>query len=138
MIDLQTIKIIIAQLKALGYGNQSDIGKLIGYLNESAFSQVVNGRVAMPGNFIERLLNIDIRIKESYKKSLGKDFNSNTLEEPQIPPLNKPKPKHNTEMDTLKELELKSKMIENLLEQNEELKQRNKYLEADASKRKQA
>jgi len=39
--------------------NQEEIGKLLGYKNKSSFSQVLNGKVPLPGDFITRLCAID-------------------------------------------------------------------------------
>lgn len=59
MTDLERIKIAIQALISLGIGkNQEDIGKLLGYTNKSSFSQVVNGKVALPKDFIDKLCGL--------------------------------------------------------------------------------
>lgn len=55
----QRIKLAIKWLTGNGVAaNQKEIGKLLGYKNESSFSQVVNGKVPLPGDFIERLCEL--------------------------------------------------------------------------------
>lgn len=55
----QRIKLAIKWLTGNGVAaNQKEIGKLLGYKNESSFSQVVNGKVPLPGDFVERLCEL--------------------------------------------------------------------------------
>ena len=39
--------------------NQAELGKLMGYTNEAALSKVVNGKVSLPGDFVDRLCKLD-------------------------------------------------------------------------------
>ena len=39
--------------------NQAELGKLMGYTNESAFSKVVNGKVSLPSSFTYKLCKLD-------------------------------------------------------------------------------
>lgn len=57
------IKKAVKWLIGEGYANsQKEVGKLLGYANESAFSQVLNGHVDLPVDFIHRLCALDSRI----------------------------------------------------------------------------
>lgn len=49
--------------------NQKDLGKKMGYNNESAFSQVINERVAEPKDFIVKLKNILPTLNENWLKT---------------------------------------------------------------------
>ena len=63
MTELERIKIAVTALIELGVGkNQEDIGKKMGYTNKSSFSQVLNGKVPLPTNFIDKLCNLDKRL----------------------------------------------------------------------------
>jgi len=64
MTDLQLIKISVQRLKAMGLGSQKEIGKKLGYTNESAFSQVLNGKVNIPSDLFDRLSALDNDIKK--------------------------------------------------------------------------
>ena len=44
--------------------NQEEVGKLLGYSNKSSFSQVINGRVPLPNDFVERLCSLDRNINK--------------------------------------------------------------------------
>lgn len=60
---LDRIKIAVKALISLGVAkNQEDIGKLLGYSSKSSFSQVLNGKVPLPNDFIDRLCKIDQRL----------------------------------------------------------------------------
>ncbi len=63
MTDLQLLKIAIQKLKISGIGNQKEIGKLLGYSNESSFSQVLNGKVNIPADLFDRISNLNNDIK---------------------------------------------------------------------------
>ena len=39
--------------------NQAEIGKLMGYTNEAAFSKVINGKVSLPVEFTYKLCKLD-------------------------------------------------------------------------------
>jgi repressor LexA len=63
MTDLQRIKIAVKSLISLGVGNnQEEIGRLMGYTNKSSFSQVLNGKVPLPNDFIDKLCKLDNRL----------------------------------------------------------------------------
>ena len=52
----ERFKYLVAMLKKGGYiRNQKDLGIMMGYNNESAFSQVINGKAVEPKDFTERL-----------------------------------------------------------------------------------
>lgn len=68
MNEVLRFKSVIAYIVKCGIAsNQKDLGLKMGYSNESSFSQVVNGKVPMPKDFIERL------------KSFVPDLNSDWL-----------------------------------------------------------
>ena len=59
------IKTVVKWLIGQQFGeNQEDIGRMLGYTNKSSFSQVVNGKVPLPGDFIERLCSLDSDINK--------------------------------------------------------------------------
>jgi hypothetical protein len=61
----ERIKIIAKWLIGTGAAtNQEQLGKLLGYSNKSSFSQVVNGRVPLPDDFIDRLCSINQNINK--------------------------------------------------------------------------
>ena len=63
MTELERIKIAVKALISLGIGkNQEDIGRLLGYTNKSSFSQVLNGKVPLPSDFIDKLCKLDKRL----------------------------------------------------------------------------
>jgi len=63
MSELERIKIAVKALISLGAAtNQEGIGKLMGYSNKSSFSQVLNGKVALPKDFIDKLCKLDRRL----------------------------------------------------------------------------
>ncbi|GIZ10018.1 S24 family peptidase [Flavobacterium sp. UMI-01] len=69
MTELQRIKISIKTLIGLGVGkNQEDIGKQLGYSNKSSFSQVLNGNVGLPSDFVDRLCKLDDRLSKAWIK----------------------------------------------------------------------
>ena len=60
---LDRIKIAVKALISLGLAkNQEEIGSLLGYTSKSAFSQVLNGKVSLPNDFIDRLCKLDKRL----------------------------------------------------------------------------
>lgn len=77
MTDLQLIKFAIQRLKVLGYGSQKEIGKLLGYTNESSFSQVLNGKVNIPADLIDRIAGLNDDIKNFIIENRS-DIKSNT------------------------------------------------------------
>lgn len=63
----ERIRICVRWLVGIGLAStQGGIGRLMGYYNKSAFSQVVNGQVDLPIDFISRLCKLDGRINESW------------------------------------------------------------------------
>lgn len=65
MTDLQRIKIAITTLTSLGIAkNQEDVGRMLGYNSKSAFSQLLNGRVPIPANFISKLKALHHKVAE--------------------------------------------------------------------------
>lgn len=79
MTDLQVIKLAVEHLKVLENVTQKRIGELLGYTNESSFSQILTGKVKMPEDIFERLggLNTDVKnfISNSRNKASGVDLN---------------------------------------------------------------
>lgn len=56
MDKIDRYKILIRHLITSGIAdNQKDLGAKLGYSNESSFSQVINGKVPTPKDFIEKL-----------------------------------------------------------------------------------
>lgn len=67
MTDLQRIKIAVKTLISLGVEkNQEGVGKLMGYSNKASFSQILNGKVPISKDFIEKLCNLDSRISKKW------------------------------------------------------------------------
>ncbi|PDS21900.1 helix-turn-helix domain-containing protein [Flavobacterium branchiophilum] len=67
MTELERIKLAVKTLVSLGVAkNQEELGKLMGYSNKSSFSQVLNGIVPMPDNFIDRLCKLDKRLRRAW------------------------------------------------------------------------
>lgn len=46
--------------------NQEDVGKKLGYNNKSYFSQIINGKVSLPNDFLENLVALDSRIPKEW------------------------------------------------------------------------
>lgn len=93
MTELERIRIAIKALISLGSAkNQEDVGNLIGYTNKSSFSQVINGKVPLTKDFIDRLCSIDKRLNKTWivsevgdllkNKNESKQFYNNVLREP--------------------------------------------------------
>lgn len=74
MTDLQIIKIAISRLKSTGFGNQKEIGRMLGYTNESSFSQVLNGKVPLPPELINKVMSINEDIKNFILKSKEESY----------------------------------------------------------------
>ena len=67
MSESDRIKLIIRHLIGKGIAsNQKGIGELLGYKNESSFSQVVNGKVPTPSNLLKKMKNLDKQINEEW------------------------------------------------------------------------
>lgn len=61
------IKVTIQML--IGFklaNNQEGIGKKIGYDNKSYFSQIINNKVSLPNDFLEKLASLDSRIPKEW------------------------------------------------------------------------
>lgn len=57
------IKLVIKWLIGIGVAaNQEAIGRLMGYTNKSSFSQILNDKVPIPGDFISRLCALNENI----------------------------------------------------------------------------
>lgn len=77
MTELQRVKIALKALISLGVAkNQEEVGKLMGYSNKSSFSQVINGLVNLPADFIDRLCSLNSAINKDWIKT----GNGNVLE----------------------------------------------------------
>ena len=67
MTEIERIKIVVKTLIGLGVEKtQEGIGKLMGYSNKSSFSQVLNGKVPISKDFIDKLCNLDSRISREW------------------------------------------------------------------------
>lgn len=65
--DLERIKTVVKWLIGAGYAsNQKEIGELLGYTNESSFSQILNGKKSLPSTFVDRLLAIDGNLNKDW------------------------------------------------------------------------
>ena len=61
------IKNVIKYLIGMGIAsNQKEIGYLLGYKTESAFSQVINGKVPMPDDFVKRSSSLSPSINQDW------------------------------------------------------------------------
>lgn len=59
MNKIDRYKILVRYLISMGVAvSQRDLGTKLGYNNESAFSQLINGKVTEPKNFTEKLKNL--------------------------------------------------------------------------------
>lgn len=64
---IERIKLAIKWLIGSGVAkNQKEIGYLLGYKNESSFSQVINGKVPLPNDFIDRLSNLSTTLNQTW------------------------------------------------------------------------
>lgn len=82
---LDRVKILCKNLVIKGNArNQKELGVLLGYKNESSFSQILNGKVPLPGNLIEKLISLDENINshwiETGNGAMYINKNSNALE----------------------------------------------------------
>lgn len=88
MTDLQVIKIAVGRIRTTEKRSQKEIGKLLGYSNESSFSQVLNGKVPLPPDLMEKVMNLNDDIKkfiielkkESSPKQTKNDKNDSYIE----------------------------------------------------------
>lgn len=59
MEQVDRFRILLRHAKTLGISDsQKDFGKKVGYGNESAFSQVINGKVPFPKDLMERICKL--------------------------------------------------------------------------------
>lgn len=59
MSKIDRYKILIRKMIQLGIvANQKDLGRKLGYSNESSFSQIINQKVAEPKDFVERIKSL--------------------------------------------------------------------------------
>lgn len=67
MTIIERIKLAIKWLIGNGVAkNQKEIGYLLGYKNESSFSQVLNGKVPLPSDFIDRLSSLSTTLNQTW------------------------------------------------------------------------
>lgn len=60
---LNRIRLVIKWIIGNGYAsNQKEVGLLLGYSNESSFSQIINGKKPLPAGFVDKIAKIDKRI----------------------------------------------------------------------------
>lgn len=88
---VERIKLVLRWLIGQGVADsQEEIGKLLGYKNKSSFSQVVNGRVELPKDFIERLCSLSPKLNKVWIETgaesmfledhiVGRDNNSRNI-----------------------------------------------------------
>lgn len=88
---LERIKTVIKWLIGTGYAsNQKEVGELLGYTNESSFSQILNGKKTLPAKFIDKLLSIDSSLNKDWLLNGSGEMiknnitNDNTVQEPTI------------------------------------------------------
>lgn len=109
MTEIERIKIAVKTLISLGVEKtQEGIGKLMGYTNKSSFSQVLNGKVPISKDFIDKLCALDSRISKEWvvngsgnvfaaekenNKQVYNEFQNNKLDLVEEPQENHQKPK---------------------------------------------
>lgn len=71
MTDLQVLKIAVEHLKVLEGRSQKAVGEMLGYTNESSFSQVLNGKVPFPGDILDKLGALNINVKNFILTSIN-------------------------------------------------------------------
>lgn len=70
MTELDRIKLLVGYLVKKGVAaNQCEFGKLMGYSSESSFSQILNGKVPLPKQFISKLRRIEPDINMRWLKT---------------------------------------------------------------------
>lgn len=94
--DLERVRLVVKWLIGSGYANnQKEVGELLGYTNESSFSQILNGKKTLPIKFIDKLLSIDGNLSKDWllsgKGEMIKDRNNseklsinNEVQEPMV------------------------------------------------------
>lgn len=80
---IERFKYVVSQLKKSGYiKNQKDLGAMMGYSNESAFSQVLTGKVAEPKEFTLKLKSLFPELNvEWINTGQGSVFNTSSVNE---------------------------------------------------------
>ena len=59
------VKLVVKWLIGTGVAkNQESIGRLLGYSNKSSFSQILNNKVPLPNDFIDRLCILNRNINK--------------------------------------------------------------------------
>ena len=67
MNKVDRLKILVRHLVSLGVvPNQKSLGELLGYKNESYFSQIINNKVPLPEDFISKIKSLDENINERW------------------------------------------------------------------------
>lgn len=67
MTELDRIKLVVTFLINKGIAkSRKEIGQILGYTNESSFSQLLNGKVSIPKNFIKKLVALDESINQNW------------------------------------------------------------------------
>lgn len=67
MNKVDRLKILVRHLISLGVvPNQKGLGELLGYKNESYFSQIINNKVPLPEDFISKIKSLDESISEHW------------------------------------------------------------------------
>lgn len=75
MSELDRIRFVVNYLILKGHATtQSDLGKILGYTNQSSFSQVLNGKVAIPRNLIPKLKMLEPNLNENWVKTGNGDM----------------------------------------------------------------
>jgi len=89
--NLERIKTVVKWLIGAGYAsNQKGVGELLGYTNESSFSQILNGKKTLPSAFIDKLLSVDSNLSKDWiltgeGEMLGnKNTVDNIVQEPMV------------------------------------------------------
>lgn len=88
MKQIERIRIVVTHLLSRGVAtSQKGLGAILGYNNESSFSQILNGKVSIPKNFINRLAALDDDIREGWIESedglMLKSMETNSNNEPE-------------------------------------------------------
>ncbi len=94
MSKIDRYKIFIRYIKSIGIASsQKEFGKLLGYGNESYFSQIINGQVEEPKDFMAKIKNLvpnvsvdwlqsgegDMIVRTVQKNSGGDNINGNNV-----------------------------------------------------------
>lgn len=138
------IKLVVKWLIGTGVAkNQEAIGRLMGYSNKSSFSQILNDKVSLPNDFIDRLCTLNDNINKVWiKEEIGNMItdistsNSPSSENRLIPgtSFNHSDTIALRLLDKLDEkdniISVKEAKIEELLKENGKLKERIKQLES--------